>query len=110
MSPFIHETRGVGWAKYLWLAYLLFYFAYLVLLPATMTAWLLAVLALVALPPPSLGGFEVTGASPAALPVRVQGRRHAPRNRLACHLRDWRADDAGQPRCQLRFHLCRGVH
>jgi hypothetical protein len=41
MSPFIHETRGVGWAKYLWLAYLLFYFAYLVLLPATLTAWLL---------------------------------------------------------------------
>jgi len=37
MSPFIHEERGVGWSKYLWLCYLLFYFAYLVVLPATLT-------------------------------------------------------------------------
>jgi two-component system, NarL family, sensor histidine kinase DesK len=61
MSPFIHETRGVGWAKYLWLAYLLFYFAYLVLLPATLTAWLLSILAVAVFLPLYLYGFKVTG-------------------------------------------------
>src|SRR5262245_3728586 len=61
MSGFIHEGRGMGWAKYLWLAYLAFYFAYLVLLPATLTAWVLSVLAVVLFVPLYLYGFTVYG-------------------------------------------------
>jgi two-component system sensor histidine kinase DesK len=61
MSPFIHEERGVGWAKYLWLCYLLFYFAYLVLLPATLTAWVLSTLAVAIFLPLYLYGFTVGG-------------------------------------------------
>ena len=61
MSAFIHEGRGVGWAKYLWLAYLLFYFAYLVLLPATLTAWMVSLLAVAVFLPLYFYGFKVTG-------------------------------------------------
>jgi two-component system sensor histidine kinase DesK len=61
MSGFIHEGRGIGWAKYLWLAYLLFYFAYLVVLPASLTAWVLSVVAVVVFVPLYLYGFKVGG-------------------------------------------------
>jgi two-component system sensor histidine kinase DesK len=61
MSPFIHEERGVGWAKYLWLCYLLFYFAYLVLQPATPTAWILSLVALAIFLPLYFYGFKVSG-------------------------------------------------
>lgn len=61
MSPFIHEERGVGWAKYLWLCYLLFYFAYLVLLPATATAWVVSIVAVVVFLPLYLYGFKIGG-------------------------------------------------
>ena len=47
--------------QYLWLAYLLFYFAYLVLLPATLTAWMLSLLAVAVFLPLYLYGFKVTG-------------------------------------------------
>jgi two-component system, NarL family, sensor histidine kinase DesK len=61
MSPFIHEERGVGWAKYLWLCYLLFYFVYLVMLPATTAAWVISILAVAIFLPLYLYGFRITG-------------------------------------------------
>jgi two-component system, NarL family, sensor histidine kinase DesK len=61
MSPFIHEERGVGWAKYLWLCYLLFYFAYLVLLPAPVTSWVVSLVAVALFLPLYLYGFKISG-------------------------------------------------
>ena len=62
MSPFIHEERGVGWAKYLWLAYLLFYFAYLVAAAGDADrVGMLSLLAVAVFLPLYLYGFKVTG-------------------------------------------------
>jgi two-component system sensor histidine kinase DesK len=61
MSSFIHEERGVGWAKYLWLCYLAFYFAYLVLQPSTVTAWVLSIVAVALFVPLYFYGFKACG-------------------------------------------------
>jgi hypothetical protein len=53
--------RGIGWAKYVWLVYLLFYFAWLVVQPATPAVWALSILAVAAFLPLYLYGFKVTG-------------------------------------------------
>jgi two-component system sensor histidine kinase DesK len=55
------EHRGLGWSKYAWLAYLAFYFAYLVLTPATLRDWFLSTLAVAVFLPLYLRGFHRTG-------------------------------------------------
>lgn len=73
MSPFIHEERGVGWSKYLWLCYLLFYFAYLVVLPATLTTWALCTLAVAVFLPLYLYGFTVGGTRLVLVALAIYG-------------------------------------
>ncbi len=73
MGGFIHEGRGVGWAKYLWLCYLVFYFAYLILLPATITAWVLSILAAAIFVPLYLYGFTVGGTRLLSVSLAIYG-------------------------------------
>ena len=55
------EQRGMGWAKYAWLAYLVFYFAFLFVRPTSPRDWVLSTLAVVVFVPLYLRGFTVTG-------------------------------------------------
>jgi two-component system sensor histidine kinase DesK len=55
------QERGLGWAKYVWLVYLGFYFAWLVVQAATPTVWALSILAVAVFLPLYLHGFQVTG-------------------------------------------------
>ena len=96
MSPFIHEERGVGWSK-----------VPVALLPAV----------LLRVPGRAAGDADHVGTVhacrcrvPAALSVRIHGRRHAARPRRAGHLRHRLDRDAVEPRRQLLLHLCRRVH
>ena len=57
----LDERRGLGWPKYAWLTYLVFYFAYLLLTPATLRDWVFSALAVIVFLPLYLRGFNVTG-------------------------------------------------
>lgn len=55
------ERRGLGWARYVWLTYLGFYFAWLVASPATRRDWAISTLAVGLFLPLYFHGFRVTG-------------------------------------------------
>jgi two-component system, NarL family, sensor histidine kinase DesK len=60
-STTLSKRRGMGWTKYVWLAYLVFYFAPLFFGPATTRQWVLSLLAVAVFVPLYLCLFRVHG-------------------------------------------------
>jgi two-component system, NarL family, sensor histidine kinase DesK len=66
-------NRGLGWAKYAWLVYLVFYFGWLALRPSTPRDWLLSTLAVAVFLPLYFQGFKRTGRALLAISSAIYG-------------------------------------
>src|SRR5262245_52582696 len=61
MNTWTANQRGLGWAKYVWLVYLVFFFAGPLLTPATPRVWALSILAVAVFLPLYFRGFTTQG-------------------------------------------------